>query len=222
MRERVQQLYARIDALSLRERLLVLFAVVLLMFTLWNQLLMAPLGRSQEQLKAQIGQARNDITRLERQTDEISRAREIDPDQENLTRRQQLQTEIADLDQRLKEQTDALIAPDVMAKLLEQILTRDTDLRLVRIENLKSMPLLDPGADKQEAPAGAAPGIYRHGIVIEFDGGYLSTLRYLRALEALPWRFYWDGVEYKVDHFPNAHVTITVHTLGLREGWIGV
>ena len=57
---------------------------------------------------------------------------------------------------------------------------------------------------------------------IEFKGSYLSTLEYLQALNKLPWKFYWDSLELKVDKYPVSTIVITVHTLSFHEGWIGV
>jgi MSHA biogenesis protein MshJ len=57
---------------------------------------------------------------------------------------------------------------------------------------------------------------------MEIRGGYLSTLRYLEELEDLPWRFFWKSLNYEVLEYPEARVVLTVETLSLREGWIGV
>ncbi|MCI0590119.1 MAG: MSHA biogenesis protein MshJ, partial [Gammaproteobacteria bacterium] len=63
---------------------------------------------------------------------------------------------------------------------------------------------------------------YMHGLRMEFEGGYLDTLDYLRKLEALPWAFFWDSVDFKVEKYPKALGSITVYTLSLDANWIGV
>ena len=50
----------------------------------------------------------------------------------------------------------------------------------------------------------------------------MATLRYLQALEALPWRFFWDSVDYQVIAYPQSTVRLKLHTLSLSEDWIGV
>ena len=124
---------------------------------------------------------------------------------------------MAELDRRLKSQMGDLIDPANMARVLEAILTRHTDLRLRRLENLPTRPLL-AGEDGNAPEA----GVYRHGLEMEFSGSYLSLLAYLKELDALPWNFYWDALELQVDEYPRAVITIRVHTLSLDEGWIGV
>jgi MSHA biogenesis protein MshJ len=48
------------------------------------------------------------------------------------------------------------------------------------------------------------PEVYKHGLEIVFQGDYNSTLSYLRKLEQLPWKFYWEEVVYEVLDYPKA------------------
>ena len=93
-------------------------------------------------------------------------------------------------------------------------------MKLQRVQSLDAVPL-SPLKAKQGEEAEQL-GIYRHGLQIEFKGSYLSTLEYLKALDALPWNFYWDVLELNVDKYPVSTIVITVHTLSFHEGWIGV
>ena len=104
--------------------------------------------------------------------------------------------------------------------MLEAVLTQKTDLKLIRIQNIPTQPLLQD--ENIEAGDIADAGVYRHGMQIEFSGSYLSTLEYLKALEALPWDFYWEGLSLEVEKYPQSRVIITMHTLSFKEGWIGV
>lgn len=89
-----------------------------------------------------------------------------------------------------------------------------------------TLPETDAARNEQIVTDGATtpkrPDIYKHAVEIEFIGDYLSTLNYLRNLEALPWHFYWDGMEYKVIKHPKATITISIYTLSLDKSWIGV
>jgi len=224
MKEKFTQWLARIDALSLRERGLFLFVMVFVIYLAWDNVLVGSLDTERNQLARQIGDVRAQTAKIEAQVQATLSAHSLDPDRENRERLKQLKSELPALDTQLKDMTLGLIEPRQMSKVLEQVLRRDTDLHLVRIESLAPRPLIDAttkeagtqGEDSQLA------GVYKHGLAIEFEGTYLDTLRYLKVLEGLPWQFYWDNVELHVDSYPDAHVTITVYTLSLREGWIGV
>lgn len=62
---------------------------------------------------------------------------------------------------------------------------------------------------------------YRHGLEIEVEGSYAACLAYLNAIEALPWRLYWQVLELDVIDYPQNRIRIEVGTLSLDEGWIG-
>jgi len=64
--------------------------------------------------------------------------------------------------------------------------------------------------------------LFRHGLEIQMRGGFTRILHYLHATENLPWRLYWDTLEYKVETYPDAKIILRVYTLSVDEGWIGV
>jgi len=68
----------------------------------------------------------------------------------------------------------------------------------------------------------AADVLYQHAFIIELRGDYASLRNYLTELSALPWRFYWDELDYQVDAYPQATIKIKVHTVSLAEEWIRV
>ena len=134
-----------------------------------------------------------------------------------------LQTEIDAMEWRIREAAGGLIDPAEMVRFLEDMLQRNGDLRLVRLEKLKTESLTEPEADsKLDKGVVARPelSLYRHGFLVEFEGDYFSTLNYLENLEALPWKFFWDGVEFRVMEYPKARVQIWLHTLSFDERWV--
>lgn len=78
------------------------------------------------------------------------------------------------------------------------------------------------GGDSGNGNTANLPEVYQHGLQVVFQGDYHSTLSYLRKLEQLPWKFYWDEVTYEVLQYPKAQISIRIHTLSLEKGWIGV
>jgi len=224
MKAKFAQWLARIDALSLRERGLLLFVVVFVIYLAWDNLLIGSLDSERKRLTTQIGELQAQTAKIEAQVQATLRTYSVDPDRENHERLKQLKSELLALDTQLKDMVLGLIEPRQMSKVLEGVLRRDTELRLIRIESLSPRPLID-GDTKGRGEQGKDSqlvGVYRHGLVIEFEGTYLDTLRYLKVLEGLPWQFYWDNVELQVGNYPHAHVVVTVYTLSLKEGWIGV
>lgn len=220
----LDQLGARIDALSLRERALLFAAVLVVLFMLWNQLFFAPLEQRRAQLSKRLEATSTQLAQINRQVSTLAAQGQQDPNRALQARLQRLREEHAGLDERLESVTLGLVPPRDMARVLEEVLERQQALTLVHLENLGAEPLFEPAreVDNTEKAAHGLPRLYRHGLRIEFQGTYQGTLDYLQALEALPHNLFWGGLELRVTEYPMARVGLTVYTLSLREGWIGV
>ncbi len=215
LRDQIGDLRERFDALTLRERALVALGVLAVLISAWRVFAFAPLDARSTQLRRQLDSTHARIAALDAQAESLVQRQGADPDAGPRARLRALQTQLTEVDGALRERMRGLIDPVQMAAVLEQVLTRKTDLRLVQVHSKPAQPLLS-------AAKGAEPGAWRHTVVLELRGSYLDTVRYLRALQALPWDFYWDGVSLQVERYPQATITITVHTLSLQKGWIGV
>ena len=145
-----------------------------------------------------------------------------------MTRIGEIQALLSSLKQQEQDLTVEFIRPQQMAGVLRDMLGAENGLVLTRLESLGAAPLFPPPEEEEkvspvdEGKKLTKAGIYKHGMRVVFEGDYFKTLVYLQALEAMPWRLYWDSVEYQVLEYPRARVAITVHTLSLDEGWIGV
>lgn len=229
--ERVKRLADRFDTLSGRERGMILVLVLAVLAGIWFNLLWYPQIQLQKQTERRIGELDNQIKLLDTQLAGLVKQAERDPNEKIKQELAQLKRFIAEMEGQIKGTTAALIEPREMAQLLERMLLSNDALKLVRLSTLKTESLM--GADKSDTetdkrpviddPSGVAEkNIYRHTFVIEFEGNYLAVLNYLKALEALPGRFFWDGIELEVMDYPVGRIKLQLHTLSLSEGWIGV
>jgi len=220
MTQQLQQWTKRFNALSQRERIILAIAAVVVIGILWMEFVYLTQVEAGKALRTRIQTTDSQITALNQQMVTLSREIEQDPDRANLQRQEKLREQLAQVDEQLQEKMGGLISPTQMARALEAVLTQKTDLKLIGVHNLPIQPLLELPANAD----GRRPesGVYRHAMQIEFRGSYLSTLDYLKALQELEWDFYWDSLQLQVESYPVSKVTITVHTLSLKEGWIGV
>jgi MSHA biogenesis protein MshJ len=212
----------RFAALSGRERLLILVAVFAVAYQLADLVIFDRQYREIDRIGGEIARDRNAIGRVDGEFAAASLQAAQDPDAPLRQQIEQLRAETDGLRARLDAAARELISPQDMAHFLEELLVQERELTLLRLQTLEVRPLLEPAAADSGALAGSAPVLHRHGFEIEFSGGYMATLRYLQALEALPWRFFWDGVDYEVVDYPQSVVRLRLHTLGLSEDWIGV
>jgi len=222
------QLGALFDARNLRERILIAGLVAALIINSWLYLFHDPLMLSKNKGNLQRAKLTQQIKTIDSQYAILAKTKQVDPNRAIKQRLVLAQQHIDKIDKQLHLKMDGLIKPAQMAKVLEQVLTQQTNLRFVRIQSLAAKPLIIPNqVEEAEGETDAsientALGIYKHGIEIEFKGSYLETLSYLMQLQQLPWHFYWDDVLFDVLSYPKSRIIIRVHTLSLKEGWIGV
>lgn len=210
--------------LSVRERVLVLVATLVVVHMAWEQLLMNPLQHQQQRSTAELEQQRQRLSEIDAKTKILVSRYTNDPNASVNQELEKLRVQITTLDERIDAAAEALIDPPQMALVLEQLLNRENVLRLMRLETLPPKALNEAAEQDEngDLPTNTLPNVYEHGFVVEFEGDYRSTVRYLHALEELPWRFFWDGVELHVNDYPLATVRLHMHTLSLSEAWIGV
>lgn len=225
MKQRIEKLAHWIDSQSLRERALILFAIIFSVFLIWEKVLLDPLAAQAKQLQVEVKKQNKDLARVREQQEQVLKRAGADPDAQTLKDIEAIRVAMQSLNERLRQMTVDLIDPAKMAQVLEEVLTRETDLKLIRVEALAPKPLGDSKTlDKNDAKRtkAALPGVYQHALQIEFQGSYLSTLNYMQELEKLSQQFYWGSVDFSVEEYPKAHVIITIKTLSLNEAWIGV
>ena len=219
MLDKLKHIEAKIDQMSLRERILILMAILIVVFQGWDSLIWQPMLDKQYALQETEIQINSELTQTQVDMKLLTAKANIDPDRDTKKKIESLLLQLQALNKKIDETSASLVSPSEMAKLLEQLLTREKGLELVQLQTLDSIPLI-PVDEKKKIKMSYQ--IYRHNFSIEFEGGYLATLRYIEELEKLPWEFFWDGIEYKVNEYPNSKVQIKLYTLSLSEGWIGV
>jgi MSHA biogenesis protein MshJ len=204
---------AKIDAFSVRERLLVLITTLVLIGALWHTLFMQPLEQRAAQSRAELIELEQRIAagnqNLEDQILQLAGGGD-----EQRSRIASLRRRIDEINATLGNHAAELIDPAEMAQVLEGVLKEQSRLTLVRIRNTTPDSL---SADEETD----AVTFYRHGLEIEVEGSYAACLEYLNAIEALPWRLYWQVLELDVIDYPRNRIRIEVGTLSLDEEWIG-
>ncbi|KAB7622643.1 hypothetical protein [Alkalilimnicola sp. S0819] len=217
MKAFLERIGQRIDGFSLRERLLVFLAVLSALGGLWFVGFYEPREQALEQLELRREQARNAMETARSQIDAVTARAQQDPNRSLRLRLAQLEAEREGLDARIAERTAGFVAPSQMAPLLRDLLRAQRGLRLISMESLP-VAQVDLGLDEEQS---SVP-VYRHGLELVWEGDFPATRRYLRALQALPWRLNRDGLEYEVQEYPRARVRLRVHTISLYREWIGV
>jgi len=212
---------ARFDALAERERVAVGVLILVSVAMFFYLLLVEPKMLQAEVVDKQITSTQMQLRASEQQIALLQKRLKQDPNAQNQQLLTRLQKQKQQIDEQLQVKMGGLIAPSQMAQVLEAVLTQTTALKLEKLNNLAVRPLIEDEPGKNEHVLKDV-GVYRHGLQIEFRGSYLQMLAYLKALQSLPWNFYWGSIEVSMDKYPQAQIVMTVHTLSFTPGWIGV
>ena len=219
---------ARIDALTLRERVMLFAALAAcIVFLAWFFSL-KPLFARQQALRSQIVQQQNNIEGIDSEVRARVEVAQVDPDAPARAQLAAVRGETEALALSLRAMQNGLVAPERMAPLVETILRANGRLQLVSMRTLAVEPVgtaqgsapAAPGA-VQTAPAPApAALLYRHGIEVTVRGNYLDMIGYMAALESMPTQLFWGRAQLEAETWPSSRLTLTLHTLSLDAKWM--
>jgi MSHA biogenesis protein MshJ len=212
-----ERLLKRFESLTLRERAVVMLALIGLLIAVWETLLMEPLLRTRAALESELADAGSPA-----QTADVS-----DPRQMNIKRAGELQKRLASLDAQLENTASGFVSADRMIQVLHDVLDSQGRLELVSIRNLPVSSLVPPAPEDPAQPAAAPASTepqppFVHAVEIVIDGQYNDILSYLATLEALPWKFRWTSLDLSTAGYPRNRVRIEIATLSFDSTWLGV
>lgn len=209
----LQQWGERIDALDLRERILLLAATVVVLFLLVDSLGLQPTLKSQQIAEQRIAELEMKLSAFHQQANLVNYRSEHDPLAVHQETRDRLSAELSELDARILGQLGALVEPAQAAEVLELVLTGHRGLKLKSLQaTSQSLDSLAPDRGHNTA------GLARYQLEMVVEGGYLDLLRYLQELEAMPWKFFWQAVNLQTTEYPRAETRLQLYTLGAQHG----
>jgi MSHA biogenesis protein MshJ len=235
------QLTNKIDALTLRERGIMLIVISVGIIFLFNGLLIEPQYAKQKILADRIKQEQAQIAASQIEIAQRVAGINIDPDAELKKRIASAEQQLRQIDGSLQDLQKNLVRPEKMTALLESILKRNHKLQLLSLKNLPVINVIDEFEDTTSLPTKAVTAanravgatanaddinmhgaIYKHEVEIVFQGNYLDMLSYMRELESLPEQVYWNKGKLTVIEYPKASLTLNLFTLSLEKKWLNL
>jgi MSHA biogenesis protein MshJ len=220
----------KFDSRSAPEK--ILLAVLLIVGLIWSysSFFLSPVQTESDNLRLQLSQTQLQLDALLAREQLAVTSSAEDP---NMAVRLRIERAIADqnaLQGDIEALAGNLVTPQSMTRMLTSILESQTGLQLVRVENRAPQAMRaegEPVADNPDvvvADTSTAGGqqVYKHSLMLELEGDYLSLIAYLRRIESFPERFFWDQLTFVQTTWPTARITIEMHTLSTEEGFVGV
>jgi len=223
MLESLKKIQERIDARIMRERLLIFFSMLAFIFMVWN-FVQSSFDKEKEATRTQLDSLVTQRAAIEAQMAATSQSLLNNPNTIKTEQIQQLQTDIRNLEIQLQNVSHNLIKANQLPLALQEVLQKTEELTLLGVNTLPTQELQFVVAQGAAAPADSEnnAGVFQHSVELRVKGSFTQVLQLLISLERLPWRFYWQSLDYKVDQYPNAEVKLRVYTLSSEEGLLGV
>lgn len=195
-------LAARIDALSLRERVFLFLTLIVLAMLLANVLWLAPAQALHQQITQRFAAQDAELQRLR---DELKNSSgETGPGQQVREELQQVSERLATVNQEIAQMPLVKADETPLTKVLVHFLRRHEGLVLVRTATL---------APDTRAAQGVTAGVTRQGLELTVAGPYHELTRYVQTLErALP-ALRWGTMRMNSERQP-AELTLQVWLLG--------
>lgn len=238
MKEQWKIYAARIDALSLRERVMVFVAAVFVVVYILFALMIEPAQKREKLFAAQALQQQTELQALQQQV-QVMGQRLADPDGAARTRRDELQAQISGIDDSLRSMQQSLVPAQRMNTLLQSMLARNPRLQLVSMRTLPLSTLVEKRAATPASPDAPAPqsaqaaqaapdsasgegNVFKHGVEVRIAGSYADLYDYLTRLEKLPAHMFWSRAKLEASNYPRVTLTVTIYTLSLDKAWLQV
>lgn len=192
MKQQLQTLIARLDALSLRERLFLFISILLCSGALFDVLWLSPAKTAHSQL----------VVRIDKQAAELQRLREVlkttaqptGPMQSVVDELRQLRVQTDQTDLAVRALLPAAQATPLV-DALTHLLRRQSGLTLVKTAALAA-EVAGPGNPNA---AGLPEGLTRQGVAITVAGAYPDLMRFVRTLENAMPHVRWGAMALKSD-----------------------
>ncbi|MDB6096693.1 MAG: biosis protein MshJ [Francisellaceae bacterium] len=217
----IQKKIETIESLSLRERILFLATIIFLMSALWKFLIFDYLSSSEDAFNKKTQELSKQLNEFETQLNNLKDAISKDNSQSIKAEINNLRKETQSLSDSITSYAKKLTTPKDMVNILDKILKENSDVKVIKMKSIEATPLFAE-TSKDGSPISIPLQMYLQGLELETLGIYSANLKFIEAIEQLPWKIFWDEISYDVDVYPQAKMKILVHTLSLEEGWLGV
>lgn len=218
-------------ALNPRERWMVFFAGLAVIYAMLNALLLSPVQSKQQQIQSEMTQSSMQLADMKQQITELGQHPVLNVDDVNMQKIAEFKAKILAQQSEMNALQDTLVNPAQMPSLLKSLIAHHASLRLVEMKTMPPENFLNRDAgglgNVSQVTTSAtgdpnSPLIYRHAITFTLAGNYMDLMQYAQALQDLSSQVLWDKAVLAAKAYPENELTITVYTLSLDATWLSI
>ena len=214
-----------INQRNTREKVLLLFTGIAAILFCWELGVRTPIMKTMKKYDTDTVSTKKQITETQVQLQTILQKIRSDPSKSLNTQRNKLLEEIQSLQVKLNQLMSSLVRPNEMIGLLRSFVDEEKSIDILSIKNLEPVALTVEkvsNSQQKEEQKTVTMRLYKHGVNVQLKGNYFDALEYLQKLENVDKKIIWEMVDYQVDAYPLASITVTIKTISDQRSWIGV
>jgi MSHA biogenesis protein MshJ len=205
---------ARINALSMRERVFLFFSIMACGMALADVLWLSPAQTAHTQLTQRFAKQGTELQRARTELKTV--AQPVDNNKAMRDEITAINTHVAAVNQNIQDVLPAATQVAPLAQVLVHLLQRHAGLTLVRTSAVAPDAAVVIAAPRVGAAASAMPvGLTRQGVEFTVSGPYPELMRYVQTLEtALP-HVRWGAMKLKSEKLP-PELTLQLFLVGVQ------
>ena len=205
---------ARINALSLRERVFLFLSVMAACMAVADVLWLSPAQVAHKQLTQRFDKQ---SAELQRTRDELKTlAKPVDTTKALRDEMAALKTRLDTVNQNIKDDLPAATEATPLSQVLVHLLRRHAGLTLVRTATMAPEAALAKAVQTGGAAATATPvGLTRQGVELTVSGPYPELMRYVQTLETELPNVRWGVMKLKSEKMP-PELTLQLFLVGVQ------
>ena len=217
----VTQIENKFNAISLRERVLIFSALLICVFSISYFWILEPAMVKQTKVQKSLQFQFKQEDDLANEIAELKLRSKKDPLQDINTNIAFLLQKLASLDRQLDEKLVKFIDAKKMPVALSKVLSQSPGVTVVSLSTLPVSTFNTTVASENITSTAVSTTpkniIYKQTLEIKLTGTYDAIYQYFLNLEAIPEKFYWSVLTYKVATYPVADVTIRIYTVSEQK-----
>lgn len=227
--QQLKQFEENINALSLRERAIVLLCVAVTTILAWTHFYAAPTLKTIDAKEQQLSDIQLQIVDLEAHNRVLENTQIINPNNQLIIDQGKMRSQLAELEMQIGSALNNFVSPTEMTSILKNFLDTKKNLSVLSAKNLpvqqiqfdREGKVVEKKNDTPEAAKENASTVFLHGLEVVFVANYFDTLEFVQTLEQIN-GLIWQEMDYTVDEYPLAEVRLVINTLSNSKDWIGV
>ncbi len=206
-----------IDKHSERERIMLLCLLIGVSWYLWYLLFAQSVSTRFTDARSQLNDMHQQIAAMNAQSNAILQKTKDKNWQLQTKRLRVMDKQMQNMEDQLKVHVSSALPEAKLPGLLTMLFAAQPGVKMDFLKAASPIPFAVTEANNLQLP-NSARTIRQYNVELSWRGSFASSVGYLDRLNSLRWHLFWDTLDYHVNKWPEASVTVGFHVLGYQAG----